>query len=50
MIAFRNAAGNADVTNWWDNGNNQIAFCRGNNAFIAFNNEYWDLNQNLQVC
>jgi len=27
------------VDNWWDNGYNQIAFSRGNIAFIAFNNE-----------
>ncbi len=27
------------VTNWWDNGNHQIAFCRGNKGFIAINNE-----------
>lgn len=49
MVAFRNVAGNTGVNNWWDNGNNQIAFCRGNNAFIAINGDNWDLNQTLQV-
>lgn len=50
MVAFRNAAGNTGVNDWWDNGGNQIAFCRGGNAFIAFNGEMWDLNQTLQTC
>ncbi|KAJ2948568.1 hypothetical protein O0L34_g7820 [Tuta absoluta] len=50
MVGFRNAAGNTGVNDWWDNGSNQIAFCRGGNAFIAFNNDPWDLNQNLQTC
>lgn len=47
MVGFRNAAGNAAVANWWDNGNNQIAFSRGNRAFIVFNGESANLNQNL---
>nr|ACL14798.1 alpha-amylase [Ephestia kuehniella] len=50
MVAFRNVAANTGVNDWWDNGSNQIAFCRGGNAFIAINNDYWDLNQNLQTC
>ncbi|XP_069361424.1 alpha-amylase 2-like isoform X2 [Maniola hyperantus] len=50
MVGFRNAAARTGVTNWWDNGNSQIAFCRGNNAFIAFNNNAWDLNLTLQTC
>lgn len=39
MVAFRNAAGDAPVVNWWDNGNQQIAFARRGRAFIAINNE-----------
>lgn len=50
MVAFRNQAGNSALSNWWDNGGNQIAFCRGNAGFVAFNNEYWDLNETLQTC
>ncbi|KAJ8717173.1 hypothetical protein PYW08_005572 [Mythimna loreyi] len=50
MVAFRNVAGNTVVNDWWDNGSNQISFCRGGSAFIAFNNDYWDLNQTLQTC
>ncbi|XP_026327368.1 alpha-amylase 1-like isoform X3 [Hyposmocoma kahamanoa] len=49
MAAFRNTAGNTNVTNWWDNSNNQIAFSRGNRAFVAFNLENNDLVQVLQT-
>lgn len=50
MISFRNAVRGTNVTNWWDNGNNQVAFCRGNNGFIAFNGDTSDLNMKLQTC
>ncbi|XP_026327333.1 alpha-amylase 1-like [Hyposmocoma kahamanoa] len=49
MVAFRNVAANQGVDNWWDNGSNQIAFSRGHFAFIAFNNDGWNLNQTLQT-
>ena len=49
MVQFRNAAGNSAVQNWWDNGNNQIAFSRGNVAFIAINGDTMDLNGSFQV-
>lgn len=39
MIMFRNVVGKSSITNWADNGQNQMAFCRGNLGFIAFNNE-----------
>ena len=41
MAAWRNAAGGeyTGVDNWWDNGNNQVAFSRNGAAFIAFNTE-----------
>ncbi|XP_063826245.1 alpha-amylase 1-like isoform X1 [Ostrinia nubilalis] len=50
MVQFRNVAGNTGLNDWWDNGSNQIAFCRGGQAFIAFNNDLWDLSQTLQTC
>ncbi|PNF27928.1 Alpha-amylase 1 [Cryptotermes secundus] len=38
------------VTNWWDNGSQQIAYTRGNLDFIAFNDQYnTDLNQTIQT-
>jgi len=47
MIGFRNTAGSVAVANWWDNGANQIAFSRGNRAFIVFNGDSSNLSQNL---
>jgi hypothetical protein len=38
------------MNNWWDNGDKQIAFCRGTKGFIAFNDQYnTDLKVTLQV-
>ncbi len=40
MVGFRNATQESfSVTNWWDNGNNQIAFGRGDLGFVAINGE-----------
>nr|WBB44926.1 alpha-amylase [Chrysogorgia stellata] len=50
MVHFRNVAGGEAVSNWWDNGSNQIAFCRGNKAFLAINNDDYNLNERLQTC
>jgi len=50
MIGFRNAVNQTKVMNWWDNGWNQAAFCRGNRGFIAINNDKYDLKQNLYTC
>nr|AYV99593.1 venom polypeptide [Dolopus genitalis] len=50
MVGFKNAVRGTQVTNWWDNGKNQIAFCRGNKGFIAFNGDNVHLNQRLQTC
>ncbi|CAF1544604.1 unnamed protein product [Rotaria magnacalcarata] len=49
MARFRNVAGFESVQNWWDNGNNQIAFSRGSRAFIVINNDDVDLNQSLRT-
>ncbi|CAF4582146.1 unnamed protein product, partial [Rotaria sp. Silwood2] len=49
MVRFRNTAAFQPVQNWWDNGNNQIAFSRGNKAFIAINNDDHGLDQWLQT-
>nr|AKN63428.1 alpha amylase [Cosmopolites sordidus] len=35
MVAFRDAVTGTDLTNWWDNGDNQIAFSRGDKGFYA---------------
>lgn len=50
MAKFRNAVGDAPLNWWWDNGYNQIAFCRGNRGFIAINNGIDRMEQQLQTC
>ncbi|KAF7281565.1 hypothetical protein GWI33_004533 [Rhynchophorus ferrugineus] len=35
MVAFRNAVEGTSLENWWDNGDNQIAFSRGDKGFYA---------------
>ena len=40
MVAFRKAtAASTSVTDWWDDGANQIAFGRGNLGFVVINRE-----------
>jgi len=50
MVKFRNVVDGTTMNDWWDNGNNQIAFCRGGKGFIAINNEGSPLQQTLQTC
>lgn len=49
MVALRNAAAGAGVTNWWSNGSNQIAFGRGSAAFVAFNRSGSPLTREFQT-
>ncbi|BES99142.1 alpha-amylase [Nesidiocoris tenuis] len=50
MVEFANVAKGTQMSNFWDNGNNQISFCKGNKGFIAFNLENYDMNVRLQTC
>lgn len=50
MVAFRNATLPAwHVDHWWDNGNNQIAFGRGDRGFVVINREDGTLDRALQT-
>ncbi|MFI8290789.1 glycosidase [Streptomyces sp. ms191] len=49
MVGFRNAARGTSVTNWWDNGNNAIAFGRGDKAYVAINHETSALSRTFQT-
>lgn len=50
MVGFRNAtASEFRVTNYWDNGNHQMAWGRGGLGFVVLNMEDYDLNQTLQT-
>ncbi|XP_025020264.1 pancreatic alpha-amylase-like isoform X2 [Python bivittatus] len=49
MVIFRNVVNGQPFTNWWDNNSNQVAFGRGNQGFIVFNNDDWNLTATLQT-
>jgi alpha-amylase len=49
MVGLRNAAAGAAVTNWWSNGNDQIAFGRGSAAYVAFNRSGAALSRTFQT-
>lgn len=49
LVELRSAAGNAPVTNWWDNGFHAIAFGRGNSTFLVINNEGFRLERVYQT-
>ncbi|NJK27418.1 MAG: hypothetical protein HC925_00965 [Coleofasciculaceae cyanobacterium SM2_3_26] len=50
MVGFRNATqGVQTVSNWWDNGGNQIAFSRGNKGFVVINQENAPLQRTFQT-
>ncbi|MET0237857.1 MAG: alpha-amylase family protein [Kibdelosporangium sp.] len=39
MVQFHNVVRGTPVTNWWDNGNDTIAFGRGNKGYVIVNDE-----------
>ncbi|MEU3856038.1 alpha-amylase family protein [Streptomyces sp. NPDC028722] len=49
MVAFRNATRGQAVANWWDNGNNAIAFGRGAKGYVAINHESSSLTRTYQT-
>ena len=49
MALFHNRTEGTAVSNWWDNGNNQIAFSRGDKGFVAINNESGSLVASVQT-
>lgn len=49
MVAFANTVDGTTQTNWWDDGNNAIAFGRGGKGFVVINNESSSLTQTLQT-
>ncbi|XP_058454603.1 alpha-amylase A-like [Malaya genurostris] len=49
MIKFRNICWDTPIANWWSNGENKIAFSRGSQGFVAFNNQGVDFLEVLQT-
>ncbi|XOV81120.1 MAG: alpha-amylase family protein [Aestuariibacter sp.] len=49
-VDFRNNVNdNWNLTDWWDNGNNQIAFGRGSSGHVAINKEDYTMNVTIQT-
>jgi len=44
MVGFRNAVAGTSVVNWYDNGNNHIAFGRGTAGYLTVNDEDGAIN------
>ncbi|MFI5682446.1 alpha-amylase family protein [Streptomyces sp. NPDC051636] len=49
MVAFRNATRGRAVSDWWDDGNNAIAFGRGAKGYVAINHESGSLTRTYQT-
>ncbi len=49
MVAFRNTVGGAPVTDWWDDGDDRIAFGRGSLGFVAINHRPTALTRTFQT-
>ncbi|MER5813393.1 carbohydrate-binding module family 20 domain-containing protein [Streptomyces sp. NPDC002033] len=49
MVGFRNSARGQGVTDWWDNGADQIAFGRGSKAYVVINHETGPLTRTFQT-
>ncbi|MYW70463.1 glycosidase [Streptomyces sp. SID8379] len=49
MVAWRNTARGEAVTDWWDNGGDQIAFGRGAKAYVVLNHENASLTRTFQT-
>ncbi|KRT80828.1 hypothetical protein AMK59_6017, partial [Oryctes borbonicus] len=49
MVGFRNAVQGTTLNDWWDNGAQQIAFCRGGAGFVAFTNG-GSIAQTMETC
>ncbi|NJN18612.1 MAG: ATPase [Oscillochloris sp.] len=50
MVGFRNAtSGNFFTSDWWSNGNNQIAFGRGDAGYVVINREGNSLSRTFQT-
>ncbi|MFG3098961.1 alpha-amylase family protein [Streptomyces sp. NPDC048182] len=49
MVAFRNATRGQAVTDWWDDGDDAIAFGRGAKGYVVVNHEAGNLSRSFQT-
>ncbi|WP_229790948.1 carbohydrate-binding module family 20 domain-containing protein [Zhihengliuella salsuginis] len=45
MVGFHNTVGDAEVTRWWDDGGNHIAYGRGDKGYVAINNNGYEASR-----
>lgn len=50
MIKFRNVVQNEPLMYWWDNGGNQIGFCRGHKGMLFINNDQKNIDAMFLTC
>ncbi|XP_060527356.1 alpha-amylase-like [Cylas formicarius] len=48
MVEFRSVVAGTGLNDWWDNGDNQVAFSRGDKGFAAFTIS-GDINESIQT-
>jgi alpha-amylase len=49
LVGFHNTVNGTAITQWWSNGNNQIAFGRGSAGYVVFNREGSSLSRTFQT-
>jgi alpha-amylase len=49
MVAFHNQVHGTELTDWWENGSDQIAFGRGSAGFVVFNRNPAELTRTFQT-
>lgn len=50
MVKFRNVVQDEPLLYWWDNGGNQIGFCRGHKGMLFINNDQRDIEAIFLTC
>lgn len=49
MVGFHNAVAGTEVTNWWDDGGNHIAYGRGDKGYVSINNTASSVTRTYQT-
>ncbi|GAB3171154.1 carbohydrate-binding module family 20 domain-containing protein [Myceligenerans halotolerans] len=49
MVGFHNEVAGTGVTNWWDDGNNNIGYGRGQSGYVAINNTGSSVSRTYQT-
>jgi len=49
MVGFHNAVEGTEVTNWWDDGGNHIAYGRGDTGYVTINNTEGEVTRTYET-